>query len=371
MSDLASAIADGAPILEVDTTALAANWRTIRDRAAPARTAAVVKANAYGCGIEVVVPALAAAGCETFFVAHLSEAARARAVAPSATIYVLHGLAPGAAAAFHRLDARPVLGSLEEIAEWSREGAGRPAALHVDTGMNRLGLRVEEAVARASDIRRMVSLSLLMSHFASAEVVDDPLNGSQVAEFETVRAVYSGIQASLPNSSGNFLSGVGAYDLVRPGYALYGGNPTPGRPNPMRPVVRLLAPVVTVRSVPAGETVGYNGQWRAARDSRIAVVAAGYADGFDRRAGSFTDVPGGKAIVGGQLCPIVARVSMDLITIDVTEADDIRRGDAVTLIGGDLDIDRVAAQMDSIGYELLTHLAARVVRRAVGDPAHG
>jgi alanine racemase len=354
--------AAGAPVLTVDTRALAANWRLLAARATPAACAAVVKANAYGTGIEITVPGLRAAGCTTFFVAHLSEARRARAVAPDATVYVLHGLPPGAAPLYRAIDIRPVLGSRAEIDEWLRDGAGAPYALHVDTGMNRLGLRVDEALALAPTLKP----ALLISHFVSSEVSGDPTIAHQIAAFERLRAAFPGTPGSLANSSGIFLDPLPHHDLVRPGYALYGGNPTPGRPNPMRPVVTLEAPVVTVRDVPAGETVGYNGQWTARGGRRIAVVSTGYADAIDRRATATDTLPGGEAIVAGRRCPLAGRVSMDLITIDVSDLPDgaVRRGDRATLIGGELDIDRVATQMGTIGYEILTRLAARLDRRA-------
>lgn len=363
----ATLAAAGAAVLRVDTRALGANWRLIASRAAPAECAAVVKANAYGCGIEIAVPALRTVGCSTFFVAHLSEAQRVRAVAPEAAIYVLHGLPIGAAPLYHAIDARPVIVSLAELDEWRHEGGGRPAALHVDTGMNRLGVRPEEALALAGAGLDGVGISLLMSHFVSAEDPADPVNSRQIELFARVRTAFPTVRASLANSSGVFLPGPPGHQVVRPGYALYGGNPTPGRANPMQPVLRLEAPVVTVREVPAGEPVGYNGQWVAEVPSRIAVISAGYADGHDRRAGSSGGCPGGYVIADGVLCPIVARVSMDLITVDVTSLPPgaVRRGDLVTLIGGELDIDRVASQIGTLGYEVLTRLAARLHRTAV------
>jgi alanine racemase len=367
--DAAAIDAAGAPVLTVDIGALARNWQALARRAAPAECGANVKANAYGCGIEIAGPALARAGCRTFFVAHLSEARRLRAVVPDAAIYLLHGLPARGAHLLHAIDARPVLGSAEEIAEWREAGAERPAALHVDTGMNRLGLRAEEALALArSGGLSGLNISLLMSHFVSAEIADDPMNARQIAAFATLRTAFRDTPASLANSSGLFLREPCPHDLVRPGYALYGGNPVPGRPNPMEPVVRLEAPVVVVRRVKAGETIGYNGQWTAPSDRRIAVIASGYADGIDRRASSSDTRTGGHAIAGGVLCPIVARVSMDLITVDISALPPgaVVRGDPITLIGGELDIDRVAAQLGTLGYEVLTRIAARVSRVAVG-----
>ena len=365
-------------ILTIDLGALAQNWRTLRDRAGGAECAAVVKADAYGLGIQAAVPALSRAGCRTFFVAQLGEAARVRAAAPGATIYVLNGLLPGTAPAYAEHDLRPVLGSREEIAEWAAfcRGAGRrlSAAIHVDTGMNRLGLRAEEAAALAPDpLLREFEPALVMSHFVSSEESDNPINRRQIDGFATARAAFQGVAASLANSSGIFLPRAPRQDLVRPGYALYGGNPTPGRENPMRPVVRLEARIVQLRTIGAGETAGYNGLWTAAGPRRVATLSVGYADGYPRAA-SATDAKreagtaAGEAIVAGRRCPFAGRVSMDLITLDVSAVPEaeVARGDLVTLIGDDLTLDEVGARAGTIGYEILTSLGRRYARRYVG-----
>ena len=253
-------------LLTIDLDALAANWRTLRDRARGAECAAVVKADGYGIGLEPAMRALARAGCKTFFVAHLSEAVRARTVSAQAAIYVLNGLLPGTAGAYAEHALRPVLGSRDEVDEWADFCRGRggrlPAAIHVDTGMNRLGLRVEEALAGDPLLSRFEP-ALLMSHLVSAEASDDPVNARQIAAFARVREAFGRVPASLANSSGIFLPQGPHYELVRPGYALYGGNPTPGFFNPMRPVVRLEARIIQLRTVEAGETAGYNGTWMA------------------------------------------------------------------------------------------------------------
>lgn len=355
-----------AAVLTVDTAALAANWRQLRDRAAPGRCAAVVKADAYGTAIEVAVPALAAAGCETFFVAHASEGHRARAVAPGATIYVLNGLLPGAAGDLLADGLRPVLGSLEEVAEWTAVAADAASAcaLHVDTGMNRLGLPAE---ALPLALERLQP-ALLMSHFACADEPDHPLNARQIAAFGAARTMARGVPGSLANSSGLFLGPGAAHDLARPGYALYGGNPTPGRTNPMRPVISLEAAIVQVRDIGPGETVGYTARWTPTGRRRLATLSVGYADGYFRAASGTDGVPGGLALVAGVPCPIAGKVSMDLIVVDVTDApaSAVRRGEPVTLIGGPLDIDAVAARAGTIGYEMLTSLGRRYTRRVTG-----
>jgi len=360
-------------ILHIDLDALASNWRTLRDHAGAAETAAVVKANAYGTGIEKAVPALADAGCRTFFVAHLSEAIRARTVAPEATIYVLNGLFSGRGPTYAEHDLRPVLGSFEEIEEWAgfcrAQSRKLKAAIHVDTGMNRLGLTVPQGMTlRDRAELKDFETALLLSHFVSAEESDNPLNAQQIEAFETIRSSLPGIPASLPNSSGIFLRDKPGYDLVRPGYALYGGNPTPDRDNPMRPVVGLEARIVQLRWVEADQTVGYNGRWVALEKRRIATLSVGYADGYPRSASargrSGDELLAGMALVAGHPCPFAGNVSMDLITIDLTDIPEtqVRRGDTVTLIGGDLTIDEVGRRAGTIGYEILTNLGARYAR---------
>jgi len=368
-------------VLTIDLGALAANWRLLRDRARGAECAAVVKADGYGIGLEPAARALAKAGCRTFFVAHLSEAARARKTCPEATVYVLNGLRLGTAATYAALKLRPILGDREEIEEWAAfcrsAGERLPAAIHVDTGMNRLGLRLDEAMAlKDAPALDVFEPALLMSHFVSSEVPDAPLNRRQIDAFWAVRAAFPKVQASLCNSSSLFLPQQPFFDLVRPGYALYGGNPTPDQTNPMRPVVRLECRVIQVREAADGESVGYNGQWTASGPRRLATLSVGYADGYPRAA-SATDAkvkagtPIAQAIVAGRRCPFAGRVSMDLLSVDVTglPAGAVKRGDTATLIGDDLTIDEVGARAGTIGYEILTSLGRRYARIYRGGEA--
>jgi alanine racemase len=361
-------------LLTLDLGALVANWRMLGARAGT-EAGAVVKADAYGIGIEPAVTALSRAGCRSFFVAHLSEAIRARAVASEATIYVLNGLLPGQGGAYAQHALSPVLGSAEELQEWAAfrqaNPAVRPAALHVDTAMNRLGFAPGEALALAregADTVRAAGIGLLMSHFAASEDEADPANARQIAAFAEIAAAFPELPASLMNSSGHFLKGCPAYRLTRPGYALYGGNPTPDRANPMQLVVSLQSRIIQLRDVEAGTQVGYNGRWTAKRRSRLATICLGYADGYPRNASGTDTVPGGTALVGGVPCPFVGSVSMDLIILDVTDAPDnaSRRGEWVTLIGGALDLETVGASAKTIGYEILTSLGRRHARRYVG-----
>jgi alanine racemase len=353
-------------LLTIDLGALQHNYRLLAARAGAAETAAVVKADAYGIGIEAAVPALLKAGCTTFFVAHLSEAARVRTIAPDAVVYVLNGLPPGSARRYGALDLRPVLGSAEEIAEWRTAGGG-PCALHFDTGMNRLGFRPEEAEGLdLSGVRVM----LLMSHFVSSELPADMFNTLQYETFHEIRKALPGIPASLSNSAGFFhehREAFGTFEQFRAGYALYGGNPTPHLENPMRAVVKLEAPIIQLREVPRGETVGYNGRWTAKRDSIIAVVSVGYADGYPRNGANTDEKKGGSARLGGVLCPFAGNVSMDLIAIDVTFAPShlLRRGEMIALIDEVLTVDVVGPPAGTIGYEILTSLGPRYQRRLV------
>jgi alanine racemase len=356
-------------ILTVDLAALEHNWRLLIRRATPAECAAVIKADGYGCGIEMVAARLAQAGCKTFFVADLNEARRVRAVVEEPAIYVLNGLLPNTAAIYPELRARPVIGSMVELAEWDAFCLGQNwhggAALHVDTGMNRLGISANEAAALAPRIRsENHGITLLMSHLACSEETEHPMNTRQIALFREVRLLYRGIPSSLANSSGIFLGSAAHCDMVRPGVALYGVNPTPGHGNPMRPVVRLEARVVQVRSVPKGETIGYDAAWTAKRQTRIAVVAVGYADGYLRAGSASDEAPGADAIVAGKRCPLAGRVSMDLLAIDVTDLPDnaVRRGDLATLIGDEITVDDLATKAGTIGYEVLTNLGRRYHR---------
>jgi alanine racemase len=361
--------AEAGGILTVNLAAIEENWRALGRRVMPSECAAVVKADAYGLGLEQVGRHLWRAGCRTFFVADLAEARRLRAVAPDAAIYVLNGLMPNTAPAFAEIEARPVIGSMPELAEWdtfcrSQDWHGG-AALHIDTGMNRLGISVDDAAALAPRIRAdNHGITLLMSHFASSQSPAHPLNATQIAVFREARLLYRGIPSSLANSSGIFLGGPAHCDMVRPGVALYGVNPTPGKRNPMRPVIELQLRVLQVRAIPKGASVGYDGVWTARRATRIAVVAAGYADGLMRSASGTDEVPGAEAIVVGQRCPVIGRISMDLTAIDLGALPEtvVRRGDLVTLIGGELDVDALADKAATVGYEVLTSLGRRYHR---------
>jgi len=361
-------------ILTVDLAAIEANWKMLAGMTVPVECAAVVKANAYGCSLEPVTRTLSGAGCRTFFVADVAEGRRVRALAPEAVIYVLNGLMPGSAPALAADYLRPVINSTTELAEWDAFVAIKNwrggAALHVDTGMNRLGITLDEAAAVAPRLQsENHGFTLLMSHLACAEIPDHPMNDRQIRLFREIRLLYRGVPSSLANSSGIFLGGSAYCDLVRPGVALYGVNPTPGKKSPMRPVVDLKGRIIQVRPVNKGETVGYGAAFAATRPSRIAVVAVGYADGFLRSASAARGKPAAEVIVAGKRCPIAGRVSMDLLAVDVTDLAEgaARRGDLAILIGDGISVDELAAGMGTIGYEVLTNLGQRYHRVYKGD----
>jgi alanine racemase len=353
--------------LTIDLAALKANWLALARRADPAEAAAVVKADAYGLGIERVVPALSAAGCKTFFVAILSEARRVRAVAPDATVYVLEGLAFGAAPVFRDFSLRPVLGSLDEIGHWAaycREiSQPLPAAVHIDTGMTRLGLTPGEAEEIGGDPTHFddFRLALVMSHLACADVPDSPMNGRQLRQFQAVRRHLPEAPASLANSAGTLIGGDYRFDLVRPGVAIYGGRAIASGDNPMRPVVTVEARIIRIRDAAAGTPVGYGAVETLKRDSRLAILSAGYADGYIRAAGSTDERPGADVTIKGRAAPVVGRVSMDLLAVDITdfEENSVQTGDYAELLGKQFTVDDLADRAGTIGYEVLTNLGRR------------
>lgn len=357
--------------LTVDLDALKGNWRRLADLAAPAECGAVVKADAYGIGIEAAVPALARAGCRTFFVAHLGEGVRARVALREAgvtgtTIYLLHGLQPGLL--IHpdltAYDLRPILGSRPELEAWAKAG-GRACAIQIDTGMNRIGLDDRRLAELRPGLVAACAAELVISHFVAAEAVDDPHNADQIARFEAACArFFPRMPRSLDNSSGHMLPQQPVYELTRPGYALYGGNPCPGRPNPMRPVIRLDAAILQTREIGAGETVGYNARWIARRPTRLATIGVGYADGIPRSAPTLGTGDGPVAFISGVPCPWVGRISMDLSILDVTDAPDeaVVPGAPIELIGPHMPLDDFGARCGTIGYEILTSLGARYHR---------
>jgi alanine racemase len=358
-------------LLTIDLGAIAANYRLLAGKAAPAEAAAAVKADGYGLGLEPVVRTLARQGCRTFFVATIEEGIDLRALLPDAVICVLNGLISGTAADFsaHRLvPALNDLGQIDSWRRWSRDNGQAPAVLHLDTGMARLGLPPQELDTLADDPARLgsIQLALIMSHLACADEPDHPMNRQQRDALAAAIAHLPDAPASLAASSGIFLGPEYHFDMVRPGICLHGVNPQPGQPNPMAPVVRLQAKILQIRDVDTPQTVGYGATHRFAGPTRVATVAAGYADGYLRSLSGR-----GTAHVRDMPVPVVGRVSMDLITLDLTRVPEARPGDMVDLIGPHHDVDALAAEAGTIGYEILTGLGRRYRRTYVngGDGA--
>lgn len=365
----------------IDLDALAANYRLLAARSKPAEAAAVVKADAYGLGLEPVARALSAAGCRRFFVALPYEGVALRAVLPKADIFVFNGLFGAEAAAAYR-EARllPVLNSQSDISVWEAHGwdddRPRPCALHVDTGMNRLGLTPERAKSLVEENALTGALTpiLVMSHLACADEPDHPMNRRQLESFQALRASFPESESSLANSAGIFLGGDFLCELTRPGIALYGGAPVKDRPNPMLPVVTAETRVAQIRRVRAGQTVSY-GATPLVRDAIVAVASTGYADGY-HRSGSGGGVPlrqvvdqRAEGFIHGYRVPVLGRVTMDFTLFDVTAlgTDGVAVGDHIELFGPNMPIDEVAEAMGTIAYELLTSLGRRYYREYVGE----
>ena len=356
-------------VLSIDLNAIAENFRKLQAAARGSEVAAVVKADAYGLGAREVAGTLRQAGCRRFFVAHGDEGLTLREMLPDVDIYVLHGLAGDEAAG---IEARltPVLnhpGELQRLVEEARRRARPlPAALHVDSGMWRLGFREADLQGLDAATLAALDLRLVMSHLACAEDRAHPLNEEQRGRFEQRRASLPPAPASLANSSGIFLGPAFHYQLCRGGVALYGVNPTPGRANPMAPVVTLQAPILQVYEVDAAGTVGYGATHPVGPGSRLATVPVGYADGYLRAASGRA-----TARIGGVQVPLAGRVSMDLLTLDVSALppDAVRPGMLAELIGGADGLDDLAAAAGTIGYEVLTRLGTRFLRRYIpGGP---
>lgn len=356
-------------VLTIDLGALQRNYRALADRLRPAATAAVVKADAYGLGVDQVGPALQTAGCRDFFVAQLSEAVSLRRLLThEVRIYVLNGLQPGEEAAAADLAVVPVLNSLEQLSLWSalakQRDARLPALLQVDTGMSRLGLSRQEVDALAADrsLGEGVDLRFLMSHLACGDEQAHGQNAEQLAVLHQVAALFPDLPLCFANSGGIFLGHGFHGSLARPGIALYGGTPSDAPDAGMQPVVRLDVRVVQTRSVPAGTRVGYGATYVASAEMRLATLAAGYADGLLRSLSN-----AGAAYYEGVRLPIVGRVSMDSLTIDISAlpASTLRLGSMVEIIGPHQSLEMIAADAGTISYEILTSLGRRFHRHYV------
>jgi alanine racemase len=356
-------------IVEIDLAAIVGNWRSLTARLAPETVcAAVVKADAYGLGVAQVAPALAAAGCRLFFVATLEEGLTLRRLLPQSAIAVLNGLVPAIPREFAQARLTPVLNDLGQVAAW--RGNAAPAMLQLDTGMARLGLPPGELTLLEAEPDRLrgITLAAIVSHLACADRPADPMNAAQRDAFRAAVARLPPAPASLAASSGIFLGPDFHFGMVRPGAALYGVNPLPGIPNPMRQVIHLKGRILQVREIDRGGTVGYGAAHRMDRPGRIATGALGYADGWLRSSSHR-----GSVGIAGERVPVVGRISMDLLTLDVTGIDPAAThpGALVDVLDADYGVDDAAAAASTIGYEILTALGRRALRIYKEDSQHG
>lgn len=361
----------GVASLTVRLDAIVGNYRTFQHLAGDAIVAGVVKADAYGLGAERVSRSLAAAGCDTYFVARLEEGIRLRPIVPQARIFVLDGVPGDAASALIAYRLTPVLNSLAEIQTWSqaayRQRTPLDAALHIDTGMNRLGLPGQElAILSAEAVARLkgIDVVLLMSHLACADDASATMNAIQRDRFRAALAGLPAAPASLASSGGVLLGRDYIFDMVRPGIGLYGGNPQPSRPNPFSTAAVLCGRILQLRRVDKGEGVGYGASFLAERPTTLATIALGYADGLMRATGNK-----GMGALAGKRAPIVGRVSMDLVTVDVTDipASEIALGREMEFLGDTIPLEELATAAGTASYEILTSLGARVPRRYLSE----
>ncbi len=356
--------------LHVDLGALKENYQTLAALAGSSQCAGVVKADAYGLGVEPISRALWQVGCRIFFVAILSEAAVLRNLLPDAEIYLLNGLIKGAAPECARLNVRPILASFEEIEEWSLFCRGKnvllPAAVHVDTGINRLGIEYGDAVKyfQSASAFQDFKLCMVMSHLACGDEPSNPLNQQQVKKFEALRAFATDVVFSLANSAGIISSPDTYFDMVRPGIALYGSNPIEKSDTHIKSVATLNATILQVRDVAVGQSVGYGGTFTCQRPSKVAILGLGYADGFFRNLGGSNAQIRAHVDIGGHLAPVIGRVSMDMIGVDVTDLpdDSVSRAGIAEVFGEKISLDGVAQASQTLSYEVLTRLGNRFDR---------
>lgn len=341
-------------ILTIDLAAIAENYKILQKQAPNSEAAAVVKANAYGLGVEKIAPVLWDAGCRKFFVANLDEAVQLRSVLPEAFVAVFHGIRKGQGSIFKDKNLVPVLNSPEQIEVWQKSNKGGNCILHFDTGMTRLGL--SERDAENFDFSQL-NIEYVMSHLACADDKGHELNREQLNKIIKINRIFPKIKVSLCNSYGAFLGGEYHFDLIRPGMALYGVNPVPERNNPMKSVVKVIAKILQIHKIDSNRAVGYGASYNLKTGVVTATIPVGYADGYLRYLGNK-----GFCAIDGVKVPVIGRVSMDLITLDVTKISGIKAGDEVEIIGDTIKVDDVAEKAATIGYEILTSLGQRYKR---------
>ncbi len=360
--------------ITVDLGAITRNWKALDTISGKALTGAVVKADAYGLGIRAVSRTLYKAGARFFFVATPDEGVALRAALPQAHIFVLDGLVPRTAPDYAAHGLMPVLASMGQLTEWLDFCLGRgeasPAALHFDTGFNRVGFRLKEAELVKREIEQTrFEPQMIMSHLACADQPSHEMTRKQNGLFQGLLNLFPDIPASLANSAALMTSKDYHYQLVRPGIAAFGGRAVNGRPNPMAPVVRLEVPILQIKEARVGETVGYGAQYRLRRDTRLAIIAIGYADGFFRSLSGIGGQMGGKVALNGALAPVLGRISMDMTAVDITDVPGfVQPGDLVEVLGETVTVDDIADAARTIGYEVLTALKGRFPRQYANVP---
>lgn len=347
--------------LTISLDAIQKNYSLLNDKTVNAICAAVVKANAYGLGIKPIATALSESGATHFFVALLEEAIELRQILSSAQIFVLNGLLNGEENIFVEHQLTPVLNDKAQFDLWQKTAANTgktlPAVIHVDTGLNRLGFNASdfESLSNFSNL----DIQFVMSHLACADAPQNPINQLQLERFNHARKHIPNAKGSLAASDGIFCGANFHQDLVRPGAALYGLNPTPSEKNPMHPVVQLSVPILQIRTVAQDGFVGYGASFAVKAGQRLATVSLGYADGFSRQLGNK-----GKLFYQGTDLPVVGRVSMDVIVVDISALPEntVRAGDWLEVFGPDQSPDDLAKAAGTIGYEIITALGQRFER---------
>ena len=362
--------------LTIDLGAIVKNYKALDMISANALTGAVVKADAYGTGMLPVANALSQAGAKFFFVATPSEAIALRAELKAAHIFVFNGLYPGASEIYHQHNIMPILNSPSQLEEWLAfclsKNEALPAAIHFDTGMGRLGFRMNDVEwVKEKIIRVGFAPQMIMSHLACADQPSHEKNRTQLVLFKSLVANFPSVPASLANSAG-LMNGIeNHFQMVRPGISLYGGRAVNGRKNPMSPVVKLEAPLLQVIECKAGESIGYGSSFTLDKNSQVAILAHGYADGFLRSLGGTNRKPGGRVVIDNKILPVIGRVSMDLIAVDVSElyGKIPAPGEMIEILGKTIGVDEQADLAGTISYEILTSLKGRYKRHYIPAPA--
>jgi len=348
-------------ILTINLNAVRENYKILKAEVGGSKVMAVVKANAYGLGVAQIAPALAIDGCDSFFVANLDEALELRETLSDVTIFVLHGIIAGQEDVFTENNITPVLNCIDQVNIWQKYAIKKqknlPCILHFDTGMNRLGIR-KETISNGKLKSENLDIKYIMSHLACADEKEHAKNKEQLLEFHSIAKNFPGIKLSIANSGAIFLGKDYHLDMVRPGVAIYGVNPSIDSPNNMKNVVSLTSKILQIEQVDSAGTVGYGAKYKIKAGTRIATIAVGYADGYLR---SLSDC--GICAIGGQIVPVIGRVSMDLVTVDVTKIPvEKLAGAEIELIGDNISVDVVAKRAGTIGYEILTSLGSRYKR---------